>query len=211
MAADKRGGDAVSDGQELWLLRHGETEWSRSGQHTSRTDLDLTPIGVEQAQAAGAALDGVYFDLVLTSPMVRARRTAELARLGEFEIDADLCEWDYGELEGLTTDQIRARYPGWTIWSGPWPGGETATQVAARADRLVARIRSLPSASKVVVVAHGHILRALTARWLGDPVEEGAHFGIDTATLGRLGWEHGIPAIKFWNLPAGHDGLGPLR
>ena len=137
----------------------------------------------------------------LSSPRQRALRTAELAGFRP-EIDGDLAEWDYGELEGLTIDQIRARYPGWTIWAGPWPGGEQPAQVAARADRVVERALGLPAGARALVFAHGHILRVLAARWLGLPGTEGRLFALGTATVSELGWEHGQPAVQRWNMPA---------
>ena len=134
------------------VVRHAETAWSRSGQHTSRTELDLTPEGERQAAGIGAALAGIPFDLVLCSPRLRARHTAELAGLEPIKIDDDLAEWDYGDFEGLTTSEIQARCPGWSVWDGPWSGGETAAEVAARADRVVdALLRS--GANRIAVVA----------------------------------------------------------
>jgi probable phosphoglycerate mutase len=185
----------------LWLVRHGQTEWSASGRHTSRTDVPLTPHGEEEARALSASLQARRFELVLSSPRQRALRTAELAGFRP-EIDEDLAEWDYGDLEGLTIDQIRARYPGWTVWTGPWPGGEQATQVAARADRVVQRALGLPGGTKALVFAHGHILRALAARWLRLAATEGRLLVLGTATLSELGWEHGQPAVRCWNMPA---------
>ena len=189
-------------GPTVTLLRHGETEWSRSGRHTGRTDLDLTEVGRRQAGAAAALLDGP-FDLVLCSPLRRARATAELAGLCAPEIDPDLREWDYGEMEGLTTAQIREQIPGWSIWDGPWPGGETADQVSARADRVVDRVRRQAAGSRVVLVAHGHLLRALAARWIREPVSFGRCLALDTASVSVLGSEHGAPALRRWNLVAG--------
>src|SRR5439155_2389718 len=140
LGATRRRGAAALAKPVLTLVRHGETEWSRSGQHTSRTDIDLTPTGEEQARQLGAVLSGIRFDLVLTSPRRRAWRTAELAGLVPYEVVEDLVEWDYGELEGQTSAQIQERYPGWTVWSGPWPGGETLADVKTRADRVITRI-----------------------------------------------------------------------
>lgn len=185
---------------QLTLLRHGQTAWSRSGQHTSRTDLPLTETGIREARAAGALLAGTHFDLVLSSPRQRAQHTAELAGLGPVTVDDDLQEWDYGELEGLTTPQIQQRYPGWTIWNGPWPGGETAQDVGVRADRVVARCAALPAGSKVAVVAHGHFLRVLGARWVGATVDAGRWLTLSTAAVCHLGWEHDWRAIRVWNL-----------
>ena len=186
-------------GPELVLVRHGETSWTLTGQHTSRTDLPLTARGEAEARALRSRLAGRSWSLILTSPLVRAERTAELAGLRDAVVDADLLEWDYGDYEGLTTSEIRASVPGWTIWSGPWPGGETREQVAARADRVVARVRSCPSGATAVAVGHGHILRVLAARWLGDAAEAGARYALDTASVSQLGWEHETAVIQLWN------------
>src|SRR6476469_6092849 len=148
---------------ELWLVRHGETEWSRDGRHTSTTDLDLTESGVEVARTLRDRLAGETFDLVLSSPRHRARRTAELAGFAEVDVDDDLVEWDYGDYEGITTAEIRETVPGWTIWTHPTPGGETAEQVTARLDRVVARCEGH---ERVLLFSHGHALRALAARWI---------------------------------------------
>lgn len=190
---------------DLWLARHGETEWSAAGLHTSRTDLPLTPAGEQEATELKALLGDRHFDLVLSSPMQRALATAALAGF-EPEVTADLREWDYGELEGLSTDQIRGAYPGWSIWRGPWPGGEDADEVAARADRVVARVRALGEGGRALVFAHGHILRVVAARWLGLPAHEGRLFVLRTGTLGVLSWEHGEPALERWGL-----GPAPVR
>ena len=163
MAATLR--DADPGGHAVWLVRHGETEWARLGRHTGRTDVPLTETGRAQAIALGVRLAGHPFDLVLTSPLSRAADTAALAGFGDRAIvDPDLREWDYGAFEGRLTTEIRAEYPGWTIWRGPWPDGETIDQVAARADRVVARVRA--AQGDALVVAHGHLLRVLAARWL---------------------------------------------
>src|SRR5579875_2456056 len=187
---------------EVTLVRHGETTWSKSGQHTGRTDLDLTDLGAQQAKEAQALVGTEPFDLVLSSPLRRARRTAEIAGLVPYELDEDLREWDYGDLEGRTTAEIREELPGWSIWDGPWPGGETPEQVGARADRVIARVRALPSGSRVALVAHGHILRVLGARWIGAPVTGGQWFGLDTAAVCQLSWEHDYPVVQRWNLVA---------
>ncbi len=186
---------------ELWLIRHGETQWSASGRHTSATDLDLTHAGEAEARSLADTLAGIRFDLVLTSPRRRARRTAELAGFAGAEVDEDLVEWDYGDYEGLTTPQIRERAPGWTIWSAPCPGGESADQVAARLDRVVERVATLRG--RVLVFSHGHAARALAARWLQQPVSDGRLFRLDTATISVLGHEHGSPAVLRWNCPSG--------
>ena len=184
---------------ELWMCRHGETEWSRDGRHTSRTDLPLVPEGVERARALADRLAGVAFDLVLTSPTERARRTAELAGHPDAVVDGDLAEWDYGDYEGLTTPVIRERVPDWTVWTHLSPGGETAEQVGARADRVVERVRSA-GVERVLVFSHGHFLRALAARWIELPVPCGRHFRLGTGTLSVLGWERESPAVDRWNV-----------
>ncbi|MFI5426192.1 histidine phosphatase family protein [Aeromicrobium sp. UC242_57] len=183
---------------QLWLVRHGETEWSASGRHTSTTDLPLTEAGEAGARALVGALAGVEFAQVLTSPRQRARRTAELAGFGHAQTDGDLAEWDYGDYEGLTTPQIQETVPGWTIWSHPSPGGESATEVAARLDRIVAKARAVDG--KTLVFAHGHSLRALTARWLGLDVSEGRLFVLDTSTLSVLGVDRGAQVVRRWNV-----------
>jgi broad specificity phosphatase PhoE len=182
----------------LYVVRHGATEWSRSGQHTGRTDLPLLPEGEEQARATGSLLANIDFSLVLCSPMQRARRTCELAGLLDCAVtENDLQEWDYGDYEGVTTPKIRETVPGWTVWSGVCPNGETIEQVSNRADRVIERVRN--ESGNVIVFAHGHILRILTARWCElDPVE-GRRFILDPATLSILGWERETPAIRQWN------------
>lgn len=185
----------------LTVVRHGETEWSRSGQHTSRTDLDLTTEGEGEAARLGAALAGRHFDWILCSPRRRAQQTATRAGLVPFDVDADLGEWDYGELEGLTTPEIQARYPGWSIWEGPWPGGETAIEVAARADRVVGRVVA-SGVAQAAVVGHGHFSRVLAARWVGAAVTVGSWLDLDTATYSELGWSRGVPVLRHWNVEA---------
>jgi probable phosphoglycerate mutase len=166
----------------LTLIRHGETEWSRSGQHTSHTDLELTPTGVQQAGQLGAVLAPIRFDLVLSSPRRRARHTAELAGLVPYEVDDDLVEWDYGELEGETTAQIRERYPGWTVWAGPCPGGETLAEVTDRADRVLARILQL-AAGGALGSASGAVSGAVSGplSWPPDSAAGGASGPPDSA------------------------------
>jgi len=188
------------DGQEdqLWLVRHGETAWSKSGQHTSTTDLPLTADGEAAAMTIAPALAGIEFVQVLTSPRQRARRTAELVGCGDAEVDEDLTEWAYGDFEGLTTVQIREQAPGWSIWTHPSPGGETATQVTERLDRVVARAREADG--KTLVFGHGHSLRALAARWLGLNVAEGRLFVLDTSTVSVLGVDRGTSVVRSWNL-----------
>jgi broad specificity phosphatase PhoE len=189
-------GDPEHDA-ELWLVRHGETEWSRDGKHTSTTDLDLTEKGVEVACTLRDKLAGTRFDLVLTSPLHRARRTAELAGFPDCEVDEDLVEWDYGEYEGVTTPDIREKVPGWTVWTHPTPGGETADQVSERLDRVVARARQ--NGGRVLAFGHGHAMRSLAARWIEQPVAEGRFFKLDTATISTLGYERDFPVVIRWN------------
>ena len=181
---------------ELWLVRHGETEWSRSGKHTSTTDLPLTARGEQVARALPDRLSSTPFDLVLSSPRQRARRTAELAGFTDVVPDEDLAEWAYGDYEGVTTDDIRESVPGWTVWSHPTPGGETAEDVTARLDRVLERVRQH---ERVLAFGHGHTLRALGARWIGRPVTEGRLFALDTATVSVLGHERETPVILRWN------------
>ena len=186
--------------QQVYLIRHGETEWSLSGQHTGITDIPLTENGRRIAKLLAPALAKETFALVLTSPLERARRTCELAGLGErAEIDRDLLEWDYGEYEGLTPKEIHARAPGWMLFSDGCPGGETPERVSARIDRVIARTRAVQG--QVALFAHGHVFRVFAARWLGLPAAAGGHFLLDTATLNILSYYHGIPALKRWNAP----------
>jgi broad specificity phosphatase PhoE len=180
------------------LVRHGETEWSASGRHTSYTDVELTEAGVAAARALGERLAGRRFALVLTSPRTRARVTCELAGYGaQADIDDDLVEWDYGSYEGLTTPHIRESVPGWTVWTHDSPGGETAAQVAARADRVIER--ATQADGDVALFAHGHFLRVLGARWIGLEPECGALLGLDTAALCELGFERENRVIWLWN------------
>jgi broad specificity phosphatase PhoE len=195
---------------ELILLRHGETEWSRDGRHTGRTDIPLTPAGEVSAAALAPALATRPVAAVFTSPAQRAARTAELAGLSGAKQDPDLQEWDYGGYEGLTTEEIRSRRPGWYLWrDGVIPGdaahpGETVQQVGARADAVLRRVRPLLEEGDVVLVSHGHMLRVLTARWLRLEPADGRLFRLDTGTLCTLGTEHGQPVITSWNVPPGH-------
>ena len=180
------------------LVRHGETAWSKSGQHTSVTDLPLTPVGEEAAKKLRNVLALQDFRLVLSSPRQRATRTCELAGLASrMEVSNDLAEWFYGDYEGLTTSQIREKAPGWTVFTQPCPGGETAEQVATRLDRVIARIRQAGGTS--VVFAHGHCLRVFAARWLELPPNEARHFVLQTATLSELGYERETPVVHRWN------------
>jgi broad specificity phosphatase PhoE len=183
------------------LVRHGETEWSRSGRHTARTDLDLTPEGERQSEAVARQLAGRRFSAVLVSPRRRALQTVGLLGLADrAEVVDDLAEWDYGAYEGRTGDDIRAERPGWVLWFDGAPEGETASQVAERADRVIARVLEVDG--DVLIVSHGHFLRALTARWLGEPVAGGRLFRLATGTVGVLGWEHGRRAVEVWNCGA---------
>ncbi|PJJ56689.1 putative phosphoglycerate mutase [Mumia flava] len=182
----------------MWLVRHGATEWARNGRHTGRTDLPLLPDGEAQARAVAPRLAEQSFALVLASPRIRARRTAELAGFDDAVVDDDLAEWDYGDYEGLTTTEIREREPGWTIWARGAPGGERPDDVAARLDRVVDRARAADG--PVLAFGHGHALRALAARWLGEPVAFGRSLALDTATISVLGWEHDTdPVVERWN------------
>ncbi len=193
--------EPLPDGVELWLVRHGETEWSRTGRHTGRTDLPLTPLGEDQARALRPLLAAVHPALVLTSPRERARVTADLAGLTVDAVDHDLAEWDYGDYEGLTSDQIRERQPGWSLWRDGVPDGETAAQVAARADRVLARAADALRRGPVVLVAHGHISRVIAARWIGLGAEAGRHLLLGTAAPSVLSYQYGEPVIDRWNLP----------
>jgi broad specificity phosphatase PhoE len=185
--------------RQIYLVRHGDTEWSRSGQHTGRTDIPLTESGRAQAVELGKRLRGREFALVLTSPMSRAAETARIAGFGDATRVDDLREWDYGEFEGRTTDEIQTSMPGWTIWSGPWPGGETAEHIGARVDRVIARCLDPAVHGNSLLFAHGHVLRVLTARWLSQPPSAGADYALGTATIGVLGWERANRVIETWN------------
>jgi probable phosphoglycerate mutase len=189
---------------DVWLVRHGETEWARLGRHTGRTDIPLTATGRGQAEALGRRLAGHAFSAVFTSPLSRASETATIAGFGDVAApDLDLSEWDYGDLEGRLTEDIREDFPGWTIWTGPWPGGETIDDVAARADRVLSRLATIRG--DVLVVSHGHLLRVLAARWLRLPPASGGLFALGTATVSVLGHEHGAPVIDVWNEAAHLD------
>jgi probable phosphoglycerate mutase len=189
-------------GNEVWLVRHGPTEWSESGRHTGTTDIPLTDDGRAVAQQLAKRLRAQRFACVLTSPLRRARDTCALAGLGaEAVVVDDLREWEYGDYEGLTTAEIRQSRPGWTVWRDGCPGGESADDVGRRADRVVAMLRDVDG--DVAVFAHGHLLRVLAARWVGLDASYGAALGLDTAGLSRLGWEREQPVIRLWNEPAG--------
>ena len=168
---------------QVWVVRHGETEWSRDHKHTSTTDLPLTEVGVEVAESLRPRLARVPFEAVFTSPRKRARHTAELAGFPDAVVDEDLAEWDYGDYEG--------------IWTHPTPGGESAEQITERLDRVVERVQAVEG--NVLLFGHGHALRAMTARWLGLTANEGRHFRLDTATLSSLGFERGFRVILRWN------------
>ena len=185
---------------ELWLLRHGATEWARNGRHTGRTDLPLLPDGEAEASALAPALSTLRFDAVLVSPLQRARRTAELAGLGAAaQITPELAEWDYGAYEGITTAEIRQQQPGWTIWANGCPDGEQAAQVQQRCEQVIARSLALGPAPRVALVAHGHILRALAGTWLGLGAPGGALLTLSTATVSVLGFEREQRVILRWN------------
>jgi broad specificity phosphatase PhoE len=194
---------------ELILLRHGETEWSRSGRHTGRTDIPLTARGEAAAAALAPALGRRSIRAAFASPAGRAVRTAQLAGLTDVATDPDLQEWDYGGYEGRTTPQIRAERPGWYLWrDGVIPGdsehpGETAGHVGKRVDAVLARVTPLLADGDVALVAHGHSLRILTARWLELDATDGRLFRLDTGTLSTLGTEHDRPVISSWNVPPG--------
>jgi probable phosphoglycerate mutase len=184
----------------VFAIRHGETAWSRSGQHTGTTDIPLTDNGRRLAKRMRPVLAAEAFALVLCSPMQRARETCELAGLGDKAvIDFDLVEWNYGEYEGLTPKQVQETAPGWLIFRDGCPGGEAPEQVGARVDRLIARSRAV--AGNTALFAHGHLLRVFAARWIGLPASGGQHFLLNTGTLCVLGYYHEIPAVRIWNGP----------
>lgn len=184
------------------IVRHGETEWSRSGQHTGRTDIPLDAMGRERALSLRAALAGWQFAAVYSSPLSRAWETVELAGFGgRAQPLDDLREWDYGEYEGLTTAQIRERVPGWVLWRNGVPGGETIDHVALRADRVIVLVGGVDG--DVLLFSHGHLLRILTARWLQMPPDSGARFCLGTGLLSELGYEHEWTALQTWNVPTG--------
>jgi broad specificity phosphatase PhoE len=184
--------------EEIWLIRHAETEWSLSGQHTGRTDIPLTDNGRRTAAEMPARLAGQDFSLVLVSPLGRARETAELAGLSDgAQYRDDLMEWDYGEYEGLTTPEIRETKPSWYLWRDGSPGGETADEVAARVDRVIAEADA--AEGKVALVAHGHVLRVLGARWVEQAGAFGGHLHLGTAAICVLGWERDVRVIERWN------------
>ena len=187
---------------ELWLVRHGETAWSLSGAHTSTTDLPLTDHGRLRAEELRDYLKGKTFAAVLVSPRQRARETCEIAGYGEVaEVDDDLQEWDYGEAEGKTTVEMRAEYgPAWSVWTNPLKGGETVDAVGARADAVIAKaLSAMPDGGAVALFAHAHILRILTARWLGLPAVDGKMFVLGTGSVSVLGMERENRVVEKWN------------
>jgi probable phosphoglycerate mutase len=186
------------DAPETVLVRHGETEWTISRQHTSRTDVPLTDRGRERAGALAERLARRRFALVLTSPRRRAADTCRAAGFPGATVDGDLVEWDYGDYEGRTTAEIREERPGWTLWHDGAPGGETAEEVTARADRVIERIRAVDG--DVAVFSHGHFLRVLAARWLGLPAADGRLFALDPGSTSTIGWEREQPVLLSWNL-----------
>lgn len=182
---------------EIVLVRHGETEWSRTGRHTGRTDVPLTDAGRRAARLVKDALGIRDFRLVLTSPLERAAETARIAGFDAAEKREELREWDYGAYEGKTTPEIREEHPGWTVWRDGVPGGETVAEVGDRADRVIEELRSLDG--DAAVFAHGHFLRVVAARWLGLEPAAGRLFALDPATLSVLGYERETPVIRAWN------------
>ena len=189
---------------QIYFIRHGETAWSLTGQHTGRTDLPLTPHGQETARQLAPTLNRMPFSLVLTSPRLRARATCDAAGLGVgAQIEPNLAEWDYGDYEGLRTAEIHQRHPGWDIWEEGCPGGETPAQASGRADHVITRLHGL--SGKVALFTHGHFGRVLAARWIGLPVAQGQHFALDPASISILGFETGHPhrrVIALWNATA---------
>jgi broad specificity phosphatase PhoE len=192
----------LTDRPQIWLARHGETEWSRTLRHTGRTDVELTERGREEAMRLRPALEGLEFERVISSPLSRALETCRLALPSHaIEPSEALLEWDYGDYEGMTTEEIRSRRRGWNLWSDGCPGGETATEVGARVDPLVAEL--LQAKGDFALFAHGHVLRVLASRWLGLRPGDGALLHLDTATLSTLGWERENVVIRSWNVPPG--------
>jgi broad specificity phosphatase PhoE len=188
----------MAETHEVVLVRHGETEWSRAGKHTGRTDIPLTEEGREQAKRVGAELQTRRFAVVWTSPLTRAAETCRLAGFGSIAAPRDeLMEWDYGAYEGRTTSDARKERPGWTLWRAGVPDGETVAQVGARVDRLLGELRSVDG--DAVLFAHGHVLRVLAARWLGLEPAAGRLFALDPATISILGYERETPVIRLWN------------
>ncbi len=188
----------MAEGNRIWLVRHGETEWSKSGQHTGRTDIPLTAMGERQGQALGRTLAGRQFALVLTSPLARARETCRLAGFASAaQPSDDLLEWDYGLYEGRTTAEVRAEQPGWSIWTTPMPKGETVEQVGERTRRVIERVAAVDG--DVALFAHAHVLRILAACWIGLPPIHGRSLTLGTASLSVLGYERQTRVIEVWN------------
>ena len=184
--------------QSLWLVRHGETEWTKTGRHTGRTDVPLTPVGEQQAAAIQARIGARAFALVLASPLSRALETCRLAGFGDVaQVDPDLQEWDYGEFEGRTIAEIRAAQPGWSVWTVGGPGGELPSDLEQRADRIIARVTAVDG--DVALFAHGHLLRVVAARWLGYPASAGAGLFMDTASVSVLTCHREDRVIRHWN------------
>jgi len=194
---------------KIYLIRHGATEWSATGRHTSRTDVPLSEDGRRQASHLQAMLQNLRFSVVLTSPLQRARQTCELAGLGaRARVEPELLEWDYGAYEGQTTAQIHGTRPHWNLFNDGCPEGESSAQISARADRLLAALSQ--AEGLVALFSHGHFLRVVASRWIGLPAREGQHLALDPASLGVLGFEHpggGVPTLSQWN--AGPHGLFP--
>jgi probable phosphoglycerate mutase len=185
-------------GQRVTLVRHGQTEWSKAGFHTGRTDVPLTDLGRRQAASLGAMLGGTRFASVLSSPLSRAWETTERAGLGHVARPSDdLMEWDYGVYEGRRTVDIRSEIPGWSVWTHPIEKGESADEVGARADRIITEVTAVDGPS--LLFAHGHFLRILAARWMGLPATAGSVLGLDTATVSTLGWERENRVVRHWN------------
>ncbi len=191
----------MSESVELWIVRHGETEWSASGKHTSRTDIPLTDQGRARAKKLGEYLKATRFDAVFVSPMQRARETCDIAGFGKQAIvDDQLKEWDYGVYEGKTTSEIREEVPGWSVWKNPIISGETAEHVGQRADAVIQQaLAAAPNGGKVALFAHAHILRILAARWIGLEARGGSLFALGTGSVGVLGWERETRVIEHWN------------
>jgi probable phosphoglycerate mutase len=190
----------VKTNQRIMLVRHGETDWSLSGRHTSTTEIPLTAEGESRARRLQPLVGRWNFGLVLCSPRIRARRTCDLIGCGDKAIETeDLSEWNYGEYEGLTTPEIRRTVPGWTVFTQPCPGGETPRDVAERVDRVISRVRDF--GGDTLLVAHSHSLRVLTARWLGLSPESARFFNLETGSWSVLGYEHGNPVLQVWSAP----------
>ncbi|HEX3444258.1 MAG TPA: histidine phosphatase family protein [Chthoniobacterales bacterium] len=185
---------------QIYLIRHGETEWARDGRHTGRTDIPLTETGRSQAEFLRPIFEEVEFESIISSPLRRSLETARLAGLkGRIEVNDELREWDYGDYEGMTTEQIREKVADWTVWTHPCPNGEKIEQVAARADRVLARCEQIKG--NAALFSHGHFLRVLVSRWIGLPPENGRHFLLGTSTLSILAHEREVHTIKTWNGP----------